>query len=142
MQTERFPITIVIAAASAWGLFWLPLRAFEENGLSAGWTTLAVFVTPVLVLFPFAAMRLLRGHPWGGANVAAGLLADYLVRPETEDRLAMGDSSQLPISRGSKFPPRVLPDHPVRWMHANFEDAADDWETWAGELQELFSSSQ
>ncbi len=70
-------------------------------------------------------------------SVAAGLLADYLVRPETEDRLAMGDSSQLPLSRASKFPPRVLPESPVRWMQANFETAADDWEAWAGELKDL-----
>ena len=52
MHTERFTIFIVIAAASAWGLFWLPLRAFEEHGLSAGWTTLAVFATPALALLP------------------------------------------------------------------------------------------
>ncbi|WP_345689163.1 extracellular solute-binding protein [Novipirellula caenicola] len=69
--------------------------------------------------------------------VAAGMLADYLVRPETEDRLAMGDSSQLPLFRDSKFPPRVLPETPVRWMQANFETAADDWESWASELNEL-----
>ncbi len=75
MQTERIPIFIVIAAASAWGLFWLPLRAFEENGLSAGWTTLAVFATPVMVLLPFATLRLLRGQPCGGTNAASGLLA-------------------------------------------------------------------
>ncbi|GAA4452677.1 extracellular solute-binding protein [Novipirellula rosea] len=70
-------------------------------------------------------------------SVAAGLLADYLVRPETEDRLAMGDSSQLPLFRGSKFPPRVLPETPVRWMQANFENAANDWEAWASEINEL-----
>lgn len=74
-------------------------------------------------------------------KVAAGLLADYLVRPETEDRLAMGDSSQIPLSRESKFPPRVLPQEPVRWMVADFENAAEGWEQWAAELQELFSSS-
>lgn len=70
--------------------------------------------------------------------VAAGRLADYLVTPETEDRLAMGDSSQLPLHRGSKFPPRVLPTTPVRWMRAPFETAADDWESWAAEVQEIF----
>jgi iron(III) transport system substrate-binding protein len=69
---------------------------------------------------------------------AAGLLADHLVRPETEDRLAMGDSSQMPISRGSRFPPRVLPEEPVRWMRVNFEQAAEGWEDWAAELQNLF----
>lgn len=70
--------------------------------------------------------------------IAAGRLADYLVTPETEDRLAMGDSSQMPISRGSKFPPRVLPASPVRWMRAPFEDAADDWQDWASRVQAIF----
>jgi iron(III) transport system substrate-binding protein len=70
--------------------------------------------------------------------VAAGRLADYLVSPETEDRLAMGDSSQLPISRDSKFPPRVLPEEPIRWMRVDFEAAADQWEEWAAELQQIF----
>ena len=36
----------------------------------------------------------------------------------------MGNSSQLPISRQSKFPPRVLPTEPVRWMQVDFEAAA------------------
>ncbi len=72
-------------------------------------------------------------------TVAAGRLADFLVRPEIEDRLAMGDSSQLPISRKSKFPPRVLPEQPIRWMRVNFEDAANDWEDWSDELKKIFS---
>ena len=71
-------------------------------------------------------------------SVAANLLADYLVRPETEDRLAMGDSSQLPISRESTFPPRVLPDTAVRWMRVDFEKAANGWDEWAAELNQLF----
>ncbi|SLN74212.1 DMT family transporter [Roseisalinus antarcticus] len=75
MQTERSPIVVVIAAASAWGLFWLPLRAFEERGLAAGWTTLAVLAVPALVLLPFAILRILRGQPGGAGNAVAGLLA-------------------------------------------------------------------
>ncbi|MFK8113714.1 MAG: extracellular solute-binding protein [Rubripirellula sp.] len=70
--------------------------------------------------------------------VAAGLLADYLFTPKTEDRLAMGNSSQLPISRASKFPPRVLPEEPIRWMRVDFEKAAEGWEDWAAELQAMF----
>ncbi len=70
--------------------------------------------------------------------IAAGKLSDYLIRPETEDRLAMGNSSQMPISRQSKFPPRVLPESPVRWMRADFEKAADDWDAWAKKLDDLF----
>ncbi len=70
--------------------------------------------------------------------VAANRLADYLVRPQTEDRLAMGNSSQLPISRQSKFPPRVMPEQPVRWMRADFEQAATGWQEWAADLQRIF----
>jgi iron(III) transport system substrate-binding protein len=70
--------------------------------------------------------------------VAAGKLADYLVRPETEDRLAMGNSSQMPLSRESKFPPRVLPEQPVRWMRVDFEKAADGWQEWAKKLDAMF----
>jgi iron(III) transport system substrate-binding protein len=103
---------------------------------------------PVRIVFPDQApdqpgalripntIAVLKNSPH---QVAAGRLADFLVRPEIEDRLAMGDSSQLPISRGSKFPPRVLPEQPVRWMRVDFEKAADDWEGWAAELRTLFS---
>jgi iron(III) transport system substrate-binding protein len=80
-------------------------------------------------------VAILKGAPH---PVAAGKLADYLVRAETEDRLAMGDSSQLPLSRDSKFPPRVLPEQPVRWMRVDFEAAAKDWDAWAQTLREMF----
>ncbi|MGB7324111.1 MAG: extracellular solute-binding protein [Rubripirellula sp.] len=102
---------------------------------------------PVAIVYPDQAsdqpgtlripntIALLKNSPH---PIAAGKLADYLVTPETEDRLAMGDSSQLPITRGSKFPPRVLPENPIRWMRAPFESAADDWETWAKDVQAIF----
>ncbi len=102
---------------------------------------------PVAIIYPDQApdqpgtlripntIAILKGAPH---PVAAGKLADYLLTPETEDRLAMGDSSQLPLSRGSKFPPRVLPETPVRWMRAPFEDAAQDWEGWAKSVQAIF----
>ncbi len=101
---------------------------------------------PVAIVFPDQAsdqpgtlripntVAILKAAPH---PVAAGRLADYLLRGETEDRLAMGDSSQLPLSRNSKFPPRVLPEDPVRWMRVDFEAAAKDWENWAAEVKEL-----
>ena len=70
--------------------------------------------------------------------VAAETLADYLVSPDIEDRLAMGDSSQIPISRESEYRPRVLPDEPVRWMKVDFEAAAEDWPEWAEEVMAIF----
>jgi iron(III) transport system substrate-binding protein len=81
-------------------------------------------------------IAVIRGAPH---PVAAGALADFLVRPETEDRLAMGNSSQIPISRGSEFPPRVLPPEPVRWMRVDFEKAAEDWDGWVKQLQQIFA---
>ncbi|MCO8123725.1 extracellular solute-binding protein [Stieleria sp. TO1_6] len=70
--------------------------------------------------------------------VAAEALADYLVSAKTEDRLAMGDSSQLPVSRHSDYKPRVMPSYPVRWMKVDFEAAAEGWEQWAKEVMEIF----
>ncbi len=73
-QKRRLPIIIVVLAASAWGLFWLPLRAFEAAGLAAGWATLAQFATPVLVLAPAALWFAARGRPTGVKAAVTGLL--------------------------------------------------------------------
>ncbi|QDT61888.1 putative binding protein component of ABC iron transporter precursor [Stieleria bergensis] len=70
--------------------------------------------------------------------IAAGKLADYLVSPAIEDRLAMGDSSQLQISREAEYTPRVLPQTPVRWMKVDFEKAAEDWPSWSEKVLALF----
>lgn len=70
--------------------------------------------------------------------VAAEQLALFLMRPETEMRLAMGNSAQLPLFRSVKEQPRVLPKQSVRWMEADFEAAADGWESLAGRLNAIF----
>lgn len=70
--------------------------------------------------------------------VAAGLLADYLVSPLTEDRLAMGNTSQIPLNQESKFPSKVLDGKNVRWMNANFEAAAMDVDNLHQFLQSTF----
>jgi len=71
--------------------------------------------------------------------VAAARLADYLMTPQTEDRLAMGRSHQMPISKESKFPPAVLPAEPVRWMRADFEAAAEGWDDWSNDVAAIYS---
>lgn len=71
--------------------------------------------------------------------IAAEQLADYLVSAKTEDRLAMGDSSQLPISRDSEYRPRVMPRQAVRWMQVDFEAAAEGWTEWAEEVMAIFN---
>jgi len=74
IHVRHRPILVVILAASLWGLFWLPLRAFEEMGLSAGWATLAQFVAPALFLAPLAVWRAIGGRATGLRQVAVGLL--------------------------------------------------------------------
>jgi len=68
------PVLVVIIAASLWGLFWLPLRGFEQMGLDAGWATLAQFVTPALFLAPLAVWRAVGGRATGIGQAATGLL--------------------------------------------------------------------
>ena len=75
MEKRRpYPEIVVLVASAAWGLFWIPLRAFEHHGLNPGWATLAQFVAPLAILTPFALVRLLRGKPTGVAQFRSGLL--------------------------------------------------------------------
>ena len=67
-------VLVVIFAASLWGLFWLPLRGFEQMGLAAGWAVLAQFVTPALLLAPLALWRAVGGRATGMGQAATGLL--------------------------------------------------------------------
>ncbi|HEX9699756.1 MAG TPA: DMT family transporter [Acidobacteriota bacterium] len=74
IDARHRPLLVVVVAASMWGLFWLPLRAFEQMGLAAGWATLAQFVTPAAVIAPLALWRAARGRPTGLGEAATGLL--------------------------------------------------------------------
>ena len=75
MEWRRpYPEIVVVVASAAWGLFWIPLRAFEHHGLNPGWATLAQFVAPLAILVPFALVRLVRGKPTGVAQFRSGLL--------------------------------------------------------------------
>ncbi|MEZ5789919.1 MAG: hypothetical protein R3D34_03680 [Nitratireductor sp.] len=87
MTSQRLPIIITIVAASAWGLFWLPLRLFEENGLAAGWATLAVFATPAFLLLPMVLWRITQGLPTGLANAITGTLVGGAVALYSESVL-------------------------------------------------------
>ncbi len=102
---------------------------------------------PLAIVFPdqlpaqFGTLRIpntiaiLKGAPH---PVAAAKLADYLLSPQTEDRLAMGDSSQIPFHRDVETRPRVLPETGARWMEVDYERAADAWEPTAALLGKLF----
>lgn len=94
---QFWPTIALIVAAAAWGLFWLPLRAFEEAGLAAGWATVGQFLTPALLLAPIALWRRARGRPtglarfWSGACLggAFALYADSLLLTEVARTLIL-----------------------------------------------------
>lgn len=64
----------MVIAASVWGLFWLPLRAFERNGLDPAWTTLGQFIAPLIILLPVALFRHAKSRTFGLGNMSSGLL--------------------------------------------------------------------
>lgn len=55
--TDLLPSLAVALAGAAWGLFWLPFRAFDDAGLEGIWASLAFFVGGVAVMLPFALWR-------------------------------------------------------------------------------------
>jgi len=85
-------------------------------------------------------LAVIRGAPH---PAAAAALANYLVGEDTEGRLAMGPSGQFPIRPGHPQRSRALAtqagaERSVRWMDANFEAAAERWQTLADELQDIY----
>lgn len=69
---------------------------------------------------------------------AAQALVDYLLSHEVERRLATGPSAQIPVHPAVTERSRAMPDEPVKWMEADFEAAADQWETTANKMRDLF----
>ncbi|MBS38524.1 MAG: hypothetical protein CMO26_21690 [Thiotrichales bacterium] len=59
MNTGRdlFPSTVLMACATAWGLFWLPLRFVSENGFPGAWSTTLYFLISLVLLSPVMIVR-------------------------------------------------------------------------------------
>lgn len=72
ISSTHLPSLVVVLAAAAWGLFWLPLRAFERAGLSPGWATVALFVVPAVLMAPVICTRILQRKPTGLRQVFTG----------------------------------------------------------------------
>jgi len=109
---------------------------------------------PVAIVFPDAT-----GHPAhprmgtlyipntlalvkGAPNPAGGKkLIDYLLRPETEVKLAQGGGYQFPVHPQVKLSPHpaLKTRHEVKRMEADFEKAADLWDESQTFLREVFA---
>ncbi len=68
------PEIIITMAAAVWGLFWIPLRAFERHGLDPSWVVLSQFIAPLAFMVPFAILRLQRKQLTGIEQYGTGLL--------------------------------------------------------------------
>ena len=77
MQRHPYHLTIcfiLLITAGSWGLFWIPQRAFEANGLTGGWGTIAQMYVPLLMLAPIAIWRKIQGKSFGLDYPLIGLL--------------------------------------------------------------------
>jgi iron(III) transport system substrate-binding protein len=76
----------------------------------------------------------------GGPNPkAARHLVDYLLSPQVEATLAAGPSAQIPLNPKVAVPSRVETLKTVRPMQADFDAAAEKWDTAAKFLRDEFS---
>ena len=80
--TGRNAKIAVALAAALWGLYWLPLRAMDEQGITGAWATLAFYLGPAILCAPIAVLRWRRllaggGGLWLTAFVTALALVFY-----------------------------------------------------------------
>jgi len=55
--SDKTASIVLFASAAFWGLYWLPLRAIEEVGLSGTWSVAFFNACPLLVVIPFVVFR-------------------------------------------------------------------------------------
>lgn len=86
-RSTRLATLALFFGASVWGLYWLPLRALRDMGLSGGWSVVYFNFCPLLVLVPIlirgrrTMFRQLRAALFIGAatGLALGLYSTSIV---------------------------------------------------------------
>jgi len=73
-RPDLVPSLGVAVASVLWGLFWLPMRYLDGQGLQGGWTGLALFSVSTLLLLPLAALRWRRLTAGGFSLLLTGLI--------------------------------------------------------------------
>ena len=69
---KRTGLLLVCAAASVWGLIWVPMRYVESLGVSGLWVVVGFQILPFIALFPFCQKSLLKNRTDWGVYLAAG----------------------------------------------------------------------
>ncbi|MBY8976491.1 DMT family transporter [Rhodobacteraceae bacterium NNCM2] len=52
MSTTNFASIAVFISATVWGLYWVPLRYFETQGVDGAWTVALLNMPPLVILVP------------------------------------------------------------------------------------------
>lgn len=63
-----------VYAGVVWGLFWIPLRALDEAGITGAWATVMLYFWPLVLLLPLAAWRWRRILRGGAGLQVTGLV--------------------------------------------------------------------
>ncbi len=80
MNTETKAKLACAFAGVVWGIFWIPLRAMDQAGITGAWATATMYLWPFLLLLPVIAWRwrrMLRGG--AGLQVTGMVTAASLV---------------------------------------------------------------
>ncbi len=104
--------------------------------------------SPVAIVFPDQAddqigtlfipntLAIIKGCP---NPERARQLVDFLLEPTVEERLAKGESAQFPVNPAVETSSRAAPKGAkIKWMEADFNAAAEKWETASGYIERQF----
>jgi drug/metabolite transporter (DMT)-like permease len=69
---KRTGLLFVCAAASVWGLIWVPMRYVESLGINALWVVAIFQILPFIALLPFCRKSLILHRADWGIYLAAG----------------------------------------------------------------------
>ena len=76
-RRDFVPSIGIAVGAMLWGLFWLPVRAIEQAGVSVMWTVPVIFASVTLLFLPVALWRWRNFAKGGPSLVSTCALASF-----------------------------------------------------------------
>ena len=74
-RKDLLPSLGIALSSALWGLFWIPVRAIEEAGISVQWTGPVLFASVCLIFLPIALLRWRTFRQAGAGLILTGLLS-------------------------------------------------------------------
>ena len=74
-RPDLVPSLLLMFAALAWGLFWIPMRYLHESGFEGAWATSTYFGVSLVALLPMAVLRWRRLRDGGVNLLLVGVLS-------------------------------------------------------------------